>query len=141
MVDARSHKSVAELLLDAARQDQIACALLATGAGVEDALVGFHAQQAVEKSIKAVLSVHGVEFRRTHDVLALLDALQEKGLSVPPGSDWFDELHPYAVEARYGMLLPSGLDRGHTLRVVQQVIAWADAELAHARPSGHRSAP
>jgi HEPN domain-containing protein len=67
-----SHKSVAHFLLDAAKQDEAACILLSIGLGIGDAVVGFHAQQAVEKSLKAVLSAHGLEFRRTHDLLTLL---------------------------------------------------------------------
>ncbi len=33
----------------------------------------FHAQQAVEKSLKAVLAANGIDFPRTHDVDFLLD--------------------------------------------------------------------
>ena len=66
MVEASNAKPVFELLLDAALQDLAACKLLAGGAGIGDAVVGFHAQQSVEKSIKAVLSANMIEFRRTH---------------------------------------------------------------------------
>lgn len=41
--------SVARMLLDAAEQDMLACATLAQMPGIGDAVVGFHAQQAVEK--------------------------------------------------------------------------------------------
>lgn len=132
MVESGSRKSVAQFLLDAARQDQRACMLLSTGAGIGDAVVGFHAQQAVEKSLKAVLSAHAVEIRRTHDLLTLLDLLQDNGLPAPPAADWVDELNPYAVEARYGMVEPAGLDRQHAVRVVQDVMVWAAAEVAKA---------
>lgn len=33
----------------------------------------FHAQQAVEKSLKALLTANGIVFPYTHDVIALLD--------------------------------------------------------------------
>ena len=56
-------KTVAQMLVDAAAQDLAACTLLSSGVGIGDAVVGFHAQQAVEKSIKAVLSARGIEFR------------------------------------------------------------------------------
>lgn len=51
-----AERSVAALLLDAAEQDMRAYGVLAQTAGMGDAVVGFHAQQAVEKSLKAVLS-------------------------------------------------------------------------------------
>jgi HEPN domain-containing protein len=88
-------------------------------------VVGFHAQQSVEKSIKAVLSANMIEFRRTHDLVALLDLLIDHKLPEPPEADWLDELNPYAVEARYGTINPSGLDRARVLRAVEQVLDWA----------------
>lgn len=33
-----------------------------------DEILGFHAQQAVEKSIKAVLAAHEVEYGKTHQL-------------------------------------------------------------------------
>ena len=118
-------KSIAEMLLNSARQDAAACGLLATSTGIGDAVVGFHAQQAIEKSLKAVLSRHNIEFRRTHDLLTLLDLLQDNGLPLPPGADWVDELNPYAVEARYGAIDPDGLDRAYAVDVMQKIVGWA----------------
>lgn len=125
MADQKPTKSIARLLLESARQDQAACALLASDPRMGDAVVGFHAQQAIEKSIKSVLSLRGVEFRRTHDVIALLDMLEDAAMPVPPHADWLDELTPYAVEARYGTVEPSGLDRSYVLLVVSDVLTWA----------------
>ena len=42
------------------------------------ATVCFHAQQAVEKSIKAVLILHGVELRRTHTKAIGFNAVRYK---------------------------------------------------------------
>ena len=121
-------KSIAQLLLASANQDVAACTLLASGSGIGDAVVGFHAQQAVEKSLKAVLSAHKVEFRRTHDLISLLDLLQDKNLT-PPEADWLDELNPYAVEARYGTIEPEGLDRNHALSAASSVLTWATTQV------------
>lgn len=125
MVESSNAKPVFELLLDAALQDLAACKLLAGGAGIGDAVVGFHAQQSVEKAIKAVLSANMIEFRRTHDLVSLLDLIHDHKLPEPPAADWLDELNPYAVEARYGTISPSGLDRARVLRMVEQVLDWA----------------
>jgi HEPN domain-containing protein len=132
MADPGAHKSVARLLLDSASQDLAACRLLAAGAGIGDAVVGFHAHQAVEKSLKAVLSARKVEFRRTHDLVSLLDLLQDSHLPAPPEADWLDELNPYAVEARYGTISPEGLDRARALSAAAQVMAWADTQMGEA---------
>lgn len=61
----------------------------------------FHAQQAVEKALKALLIRHQIEFERTHNIAALL------GLAGPVAPDIAvpladsASLTTYAVEARY----------------------------------------
>lgn len=130
MADPAAAPSIARLLLDSASQDLAACALLATGPGIGDAVIGFHAQQAIEKSLKAVLSASKVEFRRTHDLVSLLDLLQDHHLPAPPEADWLDELNPYAVEARYGTISPHGMDRQRALGAASAVLAWAEKLVA-----------
>ena len=125
MTPAPPERSIATLLLGAAQQDLAAAKLLANAADIGDATVGFHLQQAVEKSFKSVLSGRGIEFRRTHDLLWLMELLAEKGLPAPPHAEWLDELNPYAVEARYGTIEPDGLDRFMALQAVTQVLEWA----------------
>ena len=131
MAEASGGGPVYALLLASAEQDLAACRLLSNAAGIGDAVVGFHAQQSVEKAIKAVLSVRMIEFRRTHDLVSLLDLLQDHHVPAPPAADWLDELNPYAVEARYGTINPDGLDRARVLVAVEQVLAWAHRQIAN----------
>jgi HEPN domain-containing protein len=63
--------------------------------------VGFHAQQAVEKYLKAVLALNEVPVRKTHDIGALLGQLAELGLELPDEMDAALELTPYSVLERY----------------------------------------
>ncbi|MBI4384979.1 MAG: HEPN domain-containing protein [Nitrospinae bacterium] len=44
-------------------------------------VVCFHAQQAVEKSLKAVLYLNLIEFERTHDLVKLAELLRNNGFS------------------------------------------------------------
>jgi len=67
--------SLVDMLIAAAEQDLRACEALVMVPGIGDPMVGFHAQQAVEKSLKAVLARAGVAFRRTHDIAELLDLM------------------------------------------------------------------
>jgi HEPN domain-containing protein len=122
-----AENSVPRLLLDSAQQDEKAVAALSPVRDIGDAIVGFHAQQAVEKALKAVLSSAGIAFRRTHDIAELLDLLADSGLSAPPEADTLDELNPYAVEARYGLADVSGLDRQKIGVTIERVLAWAEA--------------
>lgn len=73
------HREVAQLLLDKATDDLAAAkALIATG-GQADHVVGFHLQQAVEKSLKAVLAFRAVEIPRTHDLAYIAEQASGSG--------------------------------------------------------------
>lgn len=63
--------------------------------------VTFHAQQCVEKYIKALLTMQKIAFPRTHDLAALFALCQKNGLLIPVSEDSLDKLSAFAVEARY----------------------------------------
>jgi HEPN domain-containing protein len=63
---------VAELLMRRAESDVRACRRLAGNPEMDDDVVGFHTQQAVEKAVKAALILRGVDFPTTHDLDFLL---------------------------------------------------------------------
>ncbi|HEX4130911.1 MAG TPA: HEPN domain-containing protein [Pirellulales bacterium] len=65
-----------------------------------DEIFGFHAQQAVEKALKAWLAFKSVRYSHTHDLQALIDAVEDSG----EDADWLREmvdLNPFAVQYRY----------------------------------------
>ena len=64
--------SVARLMLAAARRDEQAYRVLVAVPDMNDAVIGFHAHQCVEKALKGVLAHKAVIFRRTHDIAELL---------------------------------------------------------------------
>lgn len=79
---------------------QTARILLSTsGAPLDNAC--FHAQQAAEKSLKAFLVFHSVDFRKTHDLDALLDACVTVDAEFEQLRDDCGTLNPYAVDTRY----------------------------------------
>lgn len=124
-------ESVAELLLAAAREDAKALRALSPLTDIADAMPGFHAQQAIEKALKAVLSANGIAFRRTHDIAELLDLLSDRGLPAPPFAESLDELNPFAVEARYGLVNPGVLDRAQACSRIEDVLEWAARQISH----------
>jgi HEPN domain-containing protein len=73
---------MAEILLLAAERDQQAFDKLADDPNLHDSLAGFHAQQAVEKALKAVLAHAAVRFRRTHGILEQLEQTREDLLAL-----------------------------------------------------------
>lgn len=127
--------SVARLMLAAARRDEQAYRALVAVPDMNDAVIGFHAHQCVEKALKGVLAHKAVIFRRTHDIAELLDLLTDAGVDSPPHEDKLDELNPFAVEARYGLADPGRVDRDATTLMVGALLVWAEGQLS--KPATH----
>ena len=130
----------ADVLREKAEGDEHALQLLARHADVEDAIIGFHAQQAIEKLIKAVLSRRRVPFPKIHDLLRLIEMLQHNDIDVTPeleGSVW---LTPYAATMRYDNDDPDPYDlpplnRPAVIALVAAVREWATPHLGEPPPS------
>ena len=91
----------ARRLLRLAERDFDAFELLAAGRDETHAAAGFHAQQAVEKALKALLCLRDIDFPRTHDLENLLALLSQVGASPDLSSADARALTPYAVSFRY----------------------------------------
>jgi len=106
-------------LLGMARKDLQALQGMTDSAMFADEIFGFHAQQSMEKSLKAWLAVRGVEYPKTHDLRALLALLIEHGIDV--GDLWdLVEFNLFAVQFRYEAfdLFEEVLDREAVIRRV-----------------------
>jgi HEPN domain-containing protein len=64
-------------------------------------IFGFHAQQTVEKLLKAWLSVSGIKYERIHDLQILFSLLKEQGQNIPPEFEELEYLTDFAVTFRY----------------------------------------
>jgi HEPN domain-containing protein len=64
-------------------------------------MTAFHAQQAVEKALKAFLIWHELRFRWTHDLSELLKLCRSLDEEFDDFHDVADLLTPYAAAARY----------------------------------------
>lgn len=97
---------------------------------VSDAIVGFHAQQAAEKLLKAVLTARDQEFPRTHSLRALLDLVADSGSPVPAALEAVQVLYPFAVQFRYEALpTEEPLERKAAATLVSQLEEWALGQL------------
>lgn len=104
---------------------------LAANSEISDEIVGFHAQQAVEKWLKAVMASRGLAQLRTHDIDQLSRELEADGVELPFPRLRLAELTIFAVPLRYEQLLDSEpLDRETTVALVDEVGEWADTQLA-----------
>lgn len=95
------HLEEAQRSLTVAGRDSVAFDILMSSGEVHLSIVCFHAQQSVEKSLKAVLFLHQIEFRRTHNLVELAELLRKNGINVPVEDSDLARLNPYAVEFRY----------------------------------------
>jgi HEPN domain-containing protein len=117
-------REYAQVLLHRAESDLRACRALAKDPTMEDDVVGFHAQQAVEKSLKVALLLAAVPFPRTHDLDFLLARAEGHGVEVPAQIEESDWLSPWAAQLRYDEVA-AGLDREKALEVADAAVAWA----------------
>lgn len=122
-----SSEDLARLLLERAAEDETAARELLPLPRVTDAIVAFHAQQAVEKALKAVLASRQVEFPFTHDLAALEELCANRGIDIPSELAEVDRLTPYAARTRYGAADPATVDRDSALALASAALAWARA--------------
>lgn len=119
----------ARRLLRISSADWIACAALLDAPGVRFANAAFHGQQAVEKALKAVLTVHQCDFGRTHNLLALSGQLLQAGVCVPDFGESLSLLNPYAVSLRYDDIEHELMTSADLSKVVKEILAWAHQQL------------
>lgn len=123
--------NLAVLLAGKAQEDATAVREFGGNSEIADGIIGFHAQQAVEKWLKAVMAQRGITQPRIHDIGRLLQLLRDGGISLLDSVDRLDELTIYAVPLRYDDLLDAEpLDREATMQLVGQIEAWALSELS-----------
>ncbi len=107
--------------------------------------VCFHAQQAAEKMLKALLLRHGVPAPRTHDLTALLEACVLHDGRAETLRQRCRLLNPYSVDARYPAGFPDPDEREAreaieaAQRVFDAVAAWLSEE--GGRTSGQEGGP
>jgi len=124
------HLEQARKFLAKAAEDEALLDAVLAKPEVSDSIYGFHAQQAAEKLLKALLSVHAVRFPKTHDLHELVNLLENAGETLPPELTRVDELTPFAVEWRYDYhTAPASFDRVKARDLVAKVRAFVEQQI------------
>jgi HEPN domain-containing protein len=91
----------------------------------------FHAQQAAEKAIKALLIRHRVQFPYVHDLAALLTRLEKATGDLPERIRQVERLTQFAVEARYPGTAPPVREKEYreAIELAREVLRWAEKQL------------
>ena len=119
----------AERLLRLARRDFQTFSILHSHPEAQIAPICFHAQQCVEKSLKAAMTANQVYFRYTHDLGELTNLLTGADIAPPFTAKEFQRLTPFAVELRYDEGIPL-LTREEANQIATRTLAWAEAAVA-----------
>lgn len=90
----------------------------------------FHAQQSVEKSLKAILTLHGVAYPRTHNLEELARMVEERSIALPVPARELRRLNPFAVEFRYDDEVIALITREDAGRYAAIVLSWAEEQVA-----------
>jgi len=94
--------------------------------GISGPILGFHAQQAVEKLLKALLSQQGLKYPLTHDLEKLIRLLSQAGENLPATPFPLTGLNGYAVQFRYDdpLVVPSpDPDKAKaTVRIIREYV-------------------
>jgi HEPN domain-containing protein len=126
----REPADLAALYARKANNDATAAREFAGNAEISDEIIGFHAQQAVEKWLKAVMANLGLPQQRTHDIDRLSRLLEVQGVELPLPRSRLAELTDFAVPLRYEDLLDAEpLDRQATIALIDDVASWATDRL------------
>ncbi|MBI2506334.1 MAG: HEPN domain-containing protein [Candidatus Latescibacteria bacterium] len=97
----------------------------------------FHAQQAAEKALKAVLIANGIPFERIHNLKTLLDLLPQ-GTLLPPKVQDAASLTDYAVSRRYPGDFEPITEEEHleAVQLAEAVVHWAERIISKDRETG-----
>ena len=127
----REPQAEAIVLARKAADDLEAMQWLASKPEISDEIVGFHAQQAVEKWLKAVLGSRNIEFEYTHDLRRLIAEVATAVGEFPFDTPEVVALTEHAVPLRYDEILDTEpLDRQAVVRLVEQVGEWSGSQLS-----------
>ncbi|MXX26862.1 MAG: HEPN domain-containing protein [Caldilineaceae bacterium SB0668_bin_21] len=96
------------------------------GAYLED--LCFEAQQAAEKSLKAVMVLRGIQFPYVHDISRLVSLIEREGVEVPEVLLKAEKLTIYAVITRYpGVVRPvTEQEYLEAVEIAESVVLWAE---------------
>jgi len=117
-------KQESERFLSLAYADRDACIALSRIEEIKPHIVCFHAQQAIEKALKAVLIIREQHTKRTHDLSECAYQIEELGFHLPVSVESLAMLTPYAVIGRYGGIEDEIVTTDEAISMMDQILEW-----------------
>jgi HEPN domain-containing protein len=98
---------------------------------VDPHTICFHAQQSVEKALKAVLASKNMEVGRTHDLNKLFYEIEKLSIKIPVCLEELSKLNPYAVTVRYDDLEVDTITVKEAENILTIIFKWAEDVILH----------
>jgi len=121
----------AQRFLRLADRDVKAFQVLKADPKIHLSTVCFHAQQAVEKCLKAVLILHGVPLHKTHNLKQLWAELVQINITPPINAEQLGSINPCAVTFRYDDTDIELLSRDDAESMMDIIQRWAIKEVGN----------
>lgn len=126
------HQKQIELLMQKAGEDEYVLDKIGNDPKASTEIFGFHAQQAAEKMLKALLLKLDASFAQTHRISDLIDLMEGHGVKLPEKLQGIRQLTPYAVIFRYEALpeeAQAPVDRKEIRELIRNLRPWVEAML------------
>lgn len=120
----------ARQLFAAGERDRLSFQLLVQTGRAPHETLGFLAQQACEKFIKAVMVLSAVRVVRTHDLEYLVELAEAGGVQVPLSVQQLRQLNPYAVAFRYESSGQVWLSPAEAQQMIEALHQWAQETIS-----------
>ena len=126
-----TNKEVAENWIDYAETDLEAAKILFAKGEFFFHVAMFHAHEAAEKSIKAILIIEEIKFPKTHDLDQLLSLLEEQKTIDANLYTLISPLQEFTVEVRYPNddILITDRDIQHAINSSSEILALAKKKI------------
>lgn len=131
---AKSDKDHALQMLEMAKKDHQALTHMLDAESFSEEIFGFHAQQSIEKALKAWIANQGLEYPKSHDVSALIMILEDHGEDLSKFSN-LEDYTVFAVQYRYEAYDETEelLDRREVIEITGSLLSHVAAILSAIR--------
>ena len=102
-----AEKELVQTLLKKAETDLLNATILRDSNQGNPEGIGFHVQQAVEKSLKAILVFHVIDYPRTHSIAGLAQLVSDNNIDLPDAFLDSNRYSSYARDLRYDEIGPN----------------------------------
>ena len=128
-----AEKELVQTLLKKAETDLLNATILRDSTQGNPEGIGFHVQQAVEKSLKAILVFYVIDYPRTHSIAGLAQLVSDNNIDLPAAFLDSNRYTSYARDLRYDEIGPNeAFDFGEAIAHASECVSFAKSLLGEA---------